>query len=75
MFERSDISREQFCDQFQQESARYGHAVPGADVLGLLEGEVREDMVDALMNIKPLSRRLPDKQRSERPRPWHEQQP
>ena len=52
MFERSDISREQFCDQFQQESARYGHAVPGADVLGLLEGEVREDMVDALMNIK-----------------------
>ncbi len=52
MFERSDISREQFCDQFQRESARYGHAVPGADVLGLLEGEVREDMVDALTNIK-----------------------
>ena len=52
MFERSDISREQFCDRFEQESAQHGHAVPGADVLSLLEGGVREDMVDALANIK-----------------------
>jgi putative hydrolase of the HAD superfamily len=46
--ERSELSAEEFDAAFAQESERLGHRVPGADVLGLLSGEVRAEMVAAL---------------------------
>ncbi|MEM7254925.1 MAG: HAD-IA family hydrolase [Pseudomonadota bacterium] len=50
--ERSDVDLETFCRLFEQESEALGHAVPGEDVLELLSGDVREDMVDALERLK-----------------------
>jgi putative hydrolase of the HAD superfamily len=46
--ERSELSAEEFDDAFAEESERLGYRVPGADVLGLLSGEVRPEMVAAL---------------------------
>lgn len=46
--ERSDITPAQFDGLFAAESARLGHEVPGADVLDLLSGQVRPEMVGAL---------------------------
>ena len=50
--ERSEITPEQFDGEFARESAAFGHEVPGADVLALLGGEVREEMVTALDRVK-----------------------
>ncbi len=49
--ERNDISPEQFDVAFADESAERGHRVPGADVLALLSGDVRPEMVVALERI------------------------
>ena len=49
--ERSDISPFEFDDVFARESEALGHRVPGADVLSLLHGEIRPDMVNALDRI------------------------
>lgn len=46
--ERSELSPEEFDQAFAEESERLGHRIPGADVLGLLSGEVRPAMVAAL---------------------------
>lgn len=46
--ERSDITPEDFDAAFAAESEALGHRVPGADVLALLGGEVRPEMVAAL---------------------------
>lgn len=46
--ERSELSGEEFDAAFATESARLGHRVPGADVLELLAGEIRPEMVAAL---------------------------
>lgn len=46
--ERSEITPDEFDREFAEESARLGHHVSGADVLGLLSGEVRPAMVAAL---------------------------
>lgn len=48
LLERSDITPEQFDTLFAQESEALGHRVPGADVLSLLAGEIRPEMVRAL---------------------------
>ena len=50
--ERAEISADQFDATFADESAALGHRVPGADVLALLMGEVRPEMVVALDRIK-----------------------
>jgi putative hydrolase of the HAD superfamily len=50
--ERAEISADEFDDVFAVESAALGHRVPGADVLALLLGEVRPEMVVALDRIK-----------------------
>ena len=50
--ERAEISADQFDAAFADESAALGHRVPGADVLALLMGEVRPEMVVALDRIK-----------------------
>ncbi len=46
--ERAELDLAAFDDAFAQESALLGHRVPGADVLGLLAGDVRPEMVEAV---------------------------
>jgi putative hydrolase of the HAD superfamily len=50
-FERSEITPEDFDTAFAAESERLGHRVPGADVLALLHGELRPEMVVALDRV------------------------
>jgi putative hydrolase of the HAD superfamily len=49
--ERSDISPTHFDAAFADESEALGHRVPGADVLALLSGQVRPEMVRALDRV------------------------
>mgnify|MGYP001553242180 FL=1 len=51
LLERNDVTPEQFDELFAVESERLGHRVPGADVLGLLSGDVRTEMVTALDRV------------------------
>jgi putative hydrolase of the HAD superfamily len=51
LLERSDVSPEQFDVLFADESEALGHRIPGADVLGLLSGDVRTEMVTALDRV------------------------
>jgi putative hydrolase of the HAD superfamily len=50
-FERSEITVAEFDAAFAAESERFGHRVQGSDVLGLLGGEVRPEMVVALDRV------------------------
>ena len=50
--ERNDIDAATFDRLFAEESARLGHRIAGADVLALLSGEVRPEMVAALDTIR-----------------------
>ena len=50
--ERGELDRDGFDAAFARESAALGHEVPGADVLGLLGGEVRDEMVTALDRVR-----------------------
>ena len=50
--ERSDITPAEFDAAFADESAALGHRVPGADVLALLAGDVRDEMVHLLDELK-----------------------
>jgi putative hydrolase of the HAD superfamily len=50
--ERSDITPAQFDQAFADDSRALGHEVRGADVLALLAGEVRPQMVAALDTLK-----------------------
>ena len=52
LFERAEISAEDFDRLFLEESTALGHPVRGADVLPLLSGDVRPAMVDALRACK-----------------------
>lgn len=49
--ERNDIGPDEFDELFATESEALGHRVPGADVLGLLSGDVRPEMVTALDRV------------------------
>ena len=49
--ERSDITPAEFDAEFAAESEALGHRVPGADVLALLSGQVRPEMVRALDRV------------------------
>lgn len=51
-FERSDISATEFDHEFAADAAALGHDIRGADVLGLLRGDVRPDMVAALDAVR-----------------------
>lgn len=46
--ERSELDADGFAQAFQAESAALGHPVPGGDVLALLGGDVRSEMVEAV---------------------------
>ena len=48
LLERSEIEPDEFDRRFADESAALGHRVRGADVLELLSGEIRPEMVRAL---------------------------
>ncbi len=50
--ERSDITRSEFDELFATESENIGHRVAGAEVLSLLAGELRPEMVHALDVLK-----------------------
>lgn len=52
LLERSDISPAEFDRKFAEEAAERGHDIPGADVLALLQGDIRPAMVQALHRIK-----------------------
>lgn len=47
-FERSEMSAAEFDEAFADEARRLGFDVRGADVLSLLRGDIRDDMVTAL---------------------------
>ncbi len=50
--EANRISAQEFDRVFRDESSAAGHAIHGADVLGLLDGEVRPRMVQVLERVK-----------------------
>ena len=58
MLERSEISASEFDRQFADESAALGHRVPGADILALLAGEIRPEMVALLDRVKAAGYRV-----------------
>jgi putative hydrolase of the HAD superfamily len=49
--ERRELTPDEFDAAFAEESERLGHRVPGRDVLDLLHGEVRTQMVTALDRV------------------------
>jgi putative hydrolase of the HAD superfamily len=51
-FERAEVDTETFDRLFAMESAALGAEVRGKDVLPLLQGDLRPEMVDALKRIK-----------------------
>jgi putative hydrolase of the HAD superfamily len=51
-FERAEISAETFDGLFAEESRALGVAVRGRDVLPLLSGDLRPEMVEALRRVK-----------------------
>lgn len=50
--ERSELDAEGFDAAFRKESRARGHEVPGKDILALLSGELRPDVVNALKICK-----------------------
>ena len=50
--ERNQIDQEEFDSLFEVESRQFGHSVPGKQVLALLKGQIRPEMVKALREIK-----------------------
>jgi putative hydrolase of the HAD superfamily len=52
LLERNEITPDQFDDLFADESEALGHRVAGADVLSLLGGDIRPEMVEMLDRVK-----------------------
>ncbi len=50
--ERSEVDLDEFNDLFMDESRKLGHPIPGKEVIALLKGEVRPQMINALKSIK-----------------------
>jgi len=50
--ERSEVNLDEFDILFEEESQALGHAIKGKEVIALLQGQVRPEMVKALQNIK-----------------------
>jgi putative hydrolase of the HAD superfamily len=46
--ERSEVALEEFCTLFEAEALALGHPVDAREVLGLLSGELRPEMVEAV---------------------------
>lgn len=54
--ERAEITAEEFDTEFDREARALGHSVPGKDVLGLLFGDIRPEMVEALRRCRAVFR-------------------
>lgn len=52
LMERNEVTPQEFDDLFAAESTALGHRVAGADVLSLLAGDVRPQMVAMLDSVK-----------------------
>ena len=50
--ERNEISVVEFDKEFEREARAAGHGISGITVLGLLSGDLRPEMVDALRKCK-----------------------
>lgn len=50
--ERSEVTGDEFDALFRTESKALGHEVPGKDILGLLSGDLRPAVVEALKTCK-----------------------
>lgn len=50
--ERSAVSFDEFCDLFEAEAKEAGHCVDAREILALLAGEVRPEMVEAVRRCK-----------------------
>jgi len=50
--ERSEVTGDEFDALFRAESKALGHEVPGKDILGLLSGDIRATVVEALKTCK-----------------------
>jgi putative hydrolase of the HAD superfamily len=51
-FERNEVTLDEFCVIFEAEAEAAGHVVSGRAVMGLLHGEVRPQMVEAVRRCK-----------------------
>src|SRR5438094_643117 len=47
-FERSEVSFDEFCDLFEAECTELGQTVAAREVMPLLAGEIRPEMVEAV---------------------------
>ena len=50
--ERNEVNLEEFDLLFEEESNNLGHAVKGKEVIALLQGQIRPEMVKALQTIR-----------------------
>jgi putative hydrolase of the HAD superfamily len=50
--ERSEVSIEEFCKLFEAEASEAGHVVDATRIIGLLSGEIRPEMVEAVRRCK-----------------------
>ena len=51
-FERAELDLDSFDKAFAEEALALGHYVPGKDIIGLLSGDFRPEMIEALRRIK-----------------------
>jgi putative hydrolase of the HAD superfamily len=51
-FERAELDLDGFDKAFADEALAMGHYVPGKDIIGLLTGDFRPEMIEALRRIK-----------------------
>ncbi len=51
LIERREVSADEFDELFADESEALGHRIPGSDVLAMLSGAVRHEMVTALDRV------------------------
>jgi putative hydrolase of the HAD superfamily len=51
-YERSDVTFDEFCDLFEAECRAQGHEVSARQILPLLAGEVRPEMVEAVRRCR-----------------------
>ena len=58
LFERAEVNASQFDELFAAEALAIGHTIRGADVLALLSGDIRQNMVAALDTLKAAGYRL-----------------
>jgi putative hydrolase of the HAD superfamily len=51
-FERSEVTFDEFCDLFEAECREQGHAVAARELMPLLAGEIRPEMVEAVRRCR-----------------------